>query len=174
DEILKILKNQTILILDKCWDCWNEVYALLQKQDMLEQAVFKFYIEDEQAMNWAKSHVDCSFIPMLGDMAYMNRVIELKSVTRVPALEILPLNDHDEVFQSKTLKMLHEYGMKVWCNSLSLSENLSYGAGYDDLKSLRYGGDAGWGKLISQGVDIIQTDWPLELHQYLLQIMRHV
>ncbi|MCI8836431.1 MAG: hypothetical protein HFG74_00005, partial [Hungatella sp.] len=38
---------------------------------------------------------------------------------------------------------------------------------YDDLKSLYYGGDAGWGELIKQGVTIIQTDWPYELKCYL-------
>ena len=51
--------------------------------------------------------------------------------------------------------------------SLSLARRLVYGAGYDDLKSLRYGGDKGWGVLIDKGVQILQTDWPYEVACYL-------
>ena len=29
EEILDSLKDKTILVLDKCWDCWDKVYALL-------------------------------------------------------------------------------------------------------------------------------------------------
>ena len=75
--------------------------------------------------------------------------------------------DHVDGAVRQALQALRERGIKTWCNSLSLSKNLVYGAGYDDLKSLRFGGDAGWGRLIRQGVDIIQTDWPYELWRYL-------
>ena len=104
---------------------------------------------------------------MLGDTGYLGRVAELAEKTRVPALEILPERETDAVFQEETILWLRERGIKTWCNSLSLSKNLVYGAGYDDLKSLRFGGEAGWGRLIRQGVDIIQTDWPYELWRYL-------
>lgn len=167
DEILDALRDRTILVLDKCWDCWDEVLELLEREGMTGQAVFKFYIEDEAAWQWAARHENCLFIPMLGDTGYLDRVAELAGKTRVPALEILPERETDAVFREETILWLRERGIKTWCNSLSLSKNLVYGAGYDDLKSLRFGGDAGWGRLIRQGVDIIQTDWPYELWRYL-------
>ena len=77
--------------------------------------------------------------------------------------------DSAGVFQKETCDFLKENHIKVWCNSLSLAKRLVYGAGYDDLKSLRYGGDHGWGVLINRGVNIIQTDWPYELKQYLIK-----
>lgn len=169
DEIAAPLKRQTLLVLDKCWDCWDEVYKELETKQMVCQTVFKFYIEDDEAYHWAERHGDCMFIPMLGDTAYLERVEKLKTKAAVPALEILPEKETDEVFAPETFSRLQRDGIKVWCNSLSLSSRLVYGAGYDDLKSLRLGGGAGWGRLILQGVSIIQTDWPWELKQYLLE-----
>lgn len=169
DEILDSLKDRTILILDKCWDCWDEVYALLEEKQMTEQTIFKFNIEDESAYHWAERHGDCMFIPMLGDVSLLESVAALKEKTGVPALEILPEKESDPVFQKETFQWLFDHGIKVWCNSLSLSNRLVYGAGFDDLKSLRYGGDSGWGRLIDQGTMVIQTDWPYELKQYLIQ-----
>ncbi|MBS6643010.1 MAG: glycerophosphodiester phosphodiesterase family protein [Clostridiaceae bacterium] len=169
EEILEALQGRTLLVLDKCWDCWEDVYRLLAEHNMVEQAVFKFYIEDESAFSWAGKHPECMFIPMLKDVSYLKHVVSLKSVTSVPALEILPRKTTDAVFQKETFDMLRSHQIKVWCNSLSLARRLVYGAGYDDLKSLRYGGGAGWKHLIDRGVGIIQTDWPYELKQYLLK-----
>ena len=77
DEILDGLRESTILVLDKCWDCWDEVLKLLEREKMTGQAVFKFYIEDEAAWQWAARHENCLFIPMLGDTGYLGRVAEL-------------------------------------------------------------------------------------------------
>ncbi|WP_180994671.1 glycerophosphodiester phosphodiesterase family protein [Clostridium sp. chh4-2] len=167
EDILKELKGRTLLVLDKCWDCWDEVHRLLMEWDMVEQAVFKFYIEDDRALSWAYRHPECMFIPMLKDTADLERVFSLKSASQLPALEILPKKISDAVFQKETFDLLDKNHIKVWCNSLSLGKRLVYGAGHDDLKSLRYGGDAGWRHLIERGVGIIQTDWPYELKRYM-------
>lgn len=169
DEIAAPLKGKTLLVLDKCWDCWDDVYRELEQKQLIFQTVFKFYIEDEDPYRWAENHGNCMFIPMLGDTLYLDRVERLKTKAAVPALEILPEKETDEVFSPETFTRLHHAGIKVWCNSLSLSSRLVYGAGYDDLKSLRYGGNAGWGRLIERGVSIIQTDWPRELKKYLIE-----
>lgn len=167
EEILKGLKEKALLVLDKCWDDWEQVYRMLEQEGMTEQAIFKFYIENQDAYQWAKGHPDCMFVPMLKNVEDLPEIAELKKFVCVPALEILPEKETDPVFQAETFRWLEEQQIKVWCNSLSLAKRLVYGAGYDDLKSLRHGGDFGWGKLIDQGVTIIQTDWPYELKQYL-------
>lgn len=167
-EILTALKNQALLVLDKCWDDWDDVYELLKQYSMNDQAIFKFYIENEASYQWAKAHPDCVFVPMLKNTADLSRVAALKEWTQVPALEILPVKETDAVFQKETFEWLRNHRIKVWCNSLSLAKRLVYGAGFDDLKSLRYGGNYGWKRLVEQGVAIIQTDWPYELKQYLL------
>lgn len=167
DEMLAAMKDRAILVLDKCWDDLDDIYQVLKHHQMLDQVIIKFYIQDDKTCVWAAAHPDCSYIPMLRDTSYLPRLAKLKRETPVPALEILPKKETDAVFQKETFDWLKNEGMKVWCNSLSLSKRLIYGAGNDDLKSLRYGGDKGWGELIRRGVRVIQTDWPFELKNYL-------
>ena len=167
DEMIRPLKDKTVVVLDKCWDYWDPVYEQLKELDMVPQAIFKFYLEDEKAYRWAADHRDCSFIPMSRDVSAFGRLLELKNSTKVPALEILPRKPEDVIFRESSFSWLSEHVFKVWCNSLSLAKRLVYGAGFDDLKSLRYGGDLGWKELIDRGVTIIQTDWPYEVRKYI-------
>lgn len=120
-----------------------------------------------EAYQWALEHPDCCFIPMSGDVTLFERLYELKQKTQVPALEILPEHPEDPIFQVSSFQWLKEHEIKVWCNSLSLARNMVFGAGYDDLKSIREGGDKGWGVLIERGVQILQTDFPHQVKAYL-------
>lgn len=167
DEILDSLKGKTILVLDKCWDCWDKVYHLLCEKEMVNQTIFKFYLKDEKPMEWAKVHRDCIFIPMCGDPNLFSKLLELREYASVPAVEILPHAVDEPIFAEESFQWLEEHQIKIWCNSLSLAKRIVFGAGYDDLKSLRFGGENGWGELIQRGVLIIQTDWPYEVACYL-------
>lgn len=171
-DILDSLKGRSLIALDRCWDYWEPVYDLLQERNMVEQAIFKFYIENESACRFVERRRDCLFVPMVKDPKTFSTVERLKKTARIPALEILPEAPSDEIFQKKSFDWLHSHGYKIWCNSLSLAKRLVYGAGYDDLKAIRYGGDSSWGVLVEKGVDIIQTDWPYEAKRYLASIGR--
>ena len=166
DEILYALKDRTILILDRCWDFFDSVYNALCREHMLEQTVFKFYITDADSRCWAGKHPDCGFIPMVGDPGSLPDVEELSRHTRVLGVEILPKNPGDAIFSEDTIGWLKAHRLRVWCNALSFAKRLVFGAGYDDLRSMRDGGDAGWGVLAARGVDILQTDWPYEVKTY--------
>lgn len=168
DEILDALKDKTILVLDRCWHCWDEIYVLLQRREMINQAIFKFYLEEDAPYQWAANHPDCMFIPMCRDVALYPRLLELSQITKVPALEIIVKCEEDLTFQEASFTWLDSHGFKVWCNSLNLGAAHIFGAGYDDLKSIREGGDAGWGELIKRGVNIIQTDFPHQVREYLI------
>ncbi len=172
EEILHHLKGKTILALDKCWDHWDAVYEELIKADMVEQAIFKFPVKNQKAAEWASSHEDCMFIPMVKDVEHLKEVEVLRRKMQMAAVETVPQNPEDALFAEDAFDWIKERHMKVWCNSLSLARRLVYGAGYDDLKSLAGGGAAGWGVLVEKGVDIIQTDWPAEVDAFLKAIHR--
>lgn len=167
DEILHALKGKTILVLDRCWDYLDAVYDALQRAEMVDQAVIKFQITNEDACVWAAAHPDCVYIPMVRDVDMLPVVKKLRSKTQVAGIEILPKTPDDAIFSAETATWLKARGMRIWCNSLSYAKRLTFGAGFDDLRAMELGGDAGWGELISRGVDIIQTDWPMEVASYL-------
>lgn len=166
DEILSALKEKTILVLDKCWEHWEDIAPTIKTYNMAEQVVLKFYIEDAAAASWALQHQEFMYIPMVQNPNDKEKVYSLKQETTIVGIEILP-EDPDSLFlTSGYIKDLHAHGLAVWCNSLNLSSELVYGGGFDDLKSLRNGGSYGWGELITRGIDIIQTDWVYELFSF--------
>jgi len=169
-DILDSLRGKTMVALDRCWDYWDPVYALLREKEMVGQAVFKFYVENEKACRFVSEHRDCLFVPMVKDPGTLGTVERLREMAAIPSLEILPEAPSDPIFRREVFDWLHERGVKVWCNSLSLARRLVYGGGYDDLLSIRHGGDEGWGVLAGKGVDIIQTDWPYEVKRYLASL----
>lgn len=171
-EILNHLKGRTMIALDKCWNYWDQVYEQVGNEGMIPQCMFKFFAEDHRAGEWAKDHTDCMFIPMVRDPKLLKTVEALSQKTMIPAVEILPRKPDDPIFSDSVFAWLKAHHMKVWCNSLSLAKRLVYGAGYDDLKSLSEGGEKGWGVLAAKGVDIIQTDWPMEAASFLTSIHR--
>lgn len=167
DEILSALKDKTILVLDRCWDYLDVVYDALRRQRMVEQTVIKFQITNEAAVAWAGEHPDCVFIPMVRDVQMLPVVEALSQKTRVAGIEILPKKPEDAIISQETITWLKDRGMRVWCNSLSYARRITFGAGFDDLCAMAHGGDASWGELVCRGVDIIQTDWPMEVAAYL-------
>lgn len=167
--ILQALKGKTILVLDRCWDYLDQVYDALKQADMIEQAVIKFQITNADACRWASQHPDCVFIPMVRDVEMLSVVEELRAKTQVAGIEVLPQAAEDPIFSAQTAQWLKSRGLRIWCNSLSFAKRLKFGAGFDDLRSMDLGGDAGWGELLRRGVDIIQTDWPREVSLYLSQ-----
>ena len=48
-----------------------------------------------------------------------------------------------------------------------LDDNIVLSANIDDNLSINEGYDNGWGRLIEMGFDIIQTDWPALLYNYI-------
>jgi glycerophosphoryl diester phosphodiesterase len=169
DEILHALKGKTILVLDRCWDYLDVVYDALLCAEMVDQAVIKFQITNENACAWAAAHPDCVYIPMVRDVGMLPVVEQLRKKTQVVGIEVLPKTPDDAIFSAETAAWLKARGMRIWCNSLSYAKRLKFGAGFDDLLSMSCGGDSGWGELVSRGVDIIQTDWPMEVATYLQQ-----
>ena len=56
---------------------------------------------------------------------------------------------------------------KLWFNAINLYYTIKLTAGHDDNSAILSGMDEAWGWLLDKGYDIIQTDWPLLLKNYI-------
>ena len=63
--------------------------------------------------------------------------------------------------------MMHKDGKLIWVNSIIYNVKAQLTAGHSDDTALCESMDKGWGWLVDKGYDIIQTDWPLMLINYL-------
>ena len=63
---------------------------------------------------------------------------------------------------------IHSRQLFTWANAITLSglkEHVLYG-GLDDDMALMQSKDAAWGEMLRKGINVIQTDWPVQLKQY--------
>ena len=61
----------------------------------------------------------------------------------------------------------------VWVNSIIYNKNDQIAAGHSDDTALTESMEKGWGWLVDRGFDIIQTDWPLMMINFLKETNRY-
>lgn len=164
-EILAIAKNKIIIDVDKGYDYYPQVIKELREQGMIGQAIVNVkgstplpQIEQEVG----KIEEDITIMP----------IVDMK---RADASEIIAsYKPHQKTiiqanFSTDTLSVLKNiaslrtnYGL--WINSLWPEQN---GGHDDDMAVEENKKDESWGWLISRKANLIQTDRPKELIEYL-------
>lgn len=164
-EILAIAKDKIIIDVDKGYDYYPQVIKELREQGMIGQAIVNVkgstplpQIEQEVG----KIEEDITIMP----------IVDMK---RADASEIIAsYKPHQKTiiqtnFSSDTLSVLKNiaslrtnYGL--WINSLWPEQN---GGHDDDMAVEENKKDESWGWLISRKANLIQTDRPKELIEYL-------
>lgn len=64
-EVLEAFRGRAMLVLDRCWDFWDEVDAAVKKAGMERQLILKFYTGDEKSWEWAAGHREYLVFPMM-------------------------------------------------------------------------------------------------------------
>lgn len=169
DEFLEHMKNRCLINLDRCWGFLDEVYAKVKQHGMEDQILIKAPVHLEEGVKWLEKHnFEPLFIPMIIDDRYIPYVDKLPQKAKVPIVEIFISNETDEVIGREFIQSIHDRGILVWANALTLNNKITLCAWHDDNTSLLKSPESGWGWLVERGIDIIQTDWPMELNRYLL------
>ena len=81
--------------------------------------------------------------------------------------EVLFDKDTDEIISDEYIAEMHRKGLLIWVNAIVYNENDVISAGHTDDISLTDDPAKGWGWLMEKKADIIQTDWPLMVRQYI-------
>ena len=81
--------------------------------------------------------------------------------------EILFEHDTEYFASDEYISLAHSRGLKLWVNSRLYDYRVELAGGHSDDASLTGDPDNGWGWILDKGFDIIQTDWPLMLRQYM-------
>ena len=68
---------------------------------------------------------------------------------------------------------VHRDGKLMWVNSIIYDHEQQIAAGHSDDTALTVSEELGWGWLADRGVDLIQTDWPMMLIDYLKRTQKY-
>ena len=164
EEVLNLAKGKILINIDKGYDYFKDVYALLEKTGTTGQVVIKSGYDYEKVKNENGDVLDkVIYMPIVSlDQPGAEAFIDGYKKQRPIAIECCFAKETPEVL--RLLKKVKESGIKIWLNSLWPSLN----AGHDDDRAVEMKQeDEAWGWLLEQGASLIQTDRPALLLDYL-------
>jgi glycerophosphoryl diester phosphodiesterase len=152
--------------IDRSWGYWSGLLPWLDQFDMAEQVILKAVV-DSDALAILRAHpVKYPLIAILRSADELEQVIDDPDINMVAAELIAPSQDHT-FCDPGWVAALRARGKFVYVNALDLGNGDTLMAGWDDTRSVLGDPDEGWGRLVNLGADVIQTDWPLLLSDYL-------
>jgi glycerophosphoryl diester phosphodiesterase len=161
NQILDITKGKILINLDKGFDYIGLVYPMLKERKMLDEVLFKGY-EDYKGFDskygYLKKEIKYMPIIRLNKNEGWQKVNEYLDNFKVYGFEFTIGETEENMLDFKKLK---EKGVKVWVNSLWPHHN----AHHNDDMVLDNPNIYDW--FIKNNVNIIQTDRPKELINYL-------
>lgn len=166
EDILVLFKNRCIINLDRSWEYWEEIVPMVRKLNMVDQILLKSPCKKEWIEKAAAVASDFAYMPIVTED--ITPFYELGG-DRLPGFigaELVFATEESPIVADRTIEMLHRDGKIAWGNGIQFSAKKILSAGHNDDVSLSGDPDAGWGWLIRQGFDIIQTDWVCALKNY--------
>ncbi|WP_339916916.1 glycerophosphodiester phosphodiesterase family protein [Yeosuana marina] len=165
EEALTLCKGKILINLDKSYEFFDQAFEVAKKTGTTKQIVMKGYNKTvEQVISDFGTKLDTiTFMPIINLDKQSNAlqiIDDYQTKLKVKAFEI--------VFSKDTSKVLNRFsqiknkGSRVWVNSLWSSLN----AGYEDNEAIK-NPDSIYGWYIKKGVNMIQTDRPELLLNYL-------
>ncbi|MCJ8152727.1 glycerophosphodiester phosphodiesterase family protein [Chryseobacterium sp. SSA4.19] len=161
EEILAITDGKILVNLDKGFDYSSQVYPLIKKRRMFDQILFKGhepYHEFNQKYGSIKDDIRYMPIIRLDNPEDRKKINEYLTHYKIYGFEFTVGTSEKNLIDFKSLR---EKKIKIWVNSLWPHHN----AGHNDDLALDHPNVYDW--FISKGVNIIQTDRPKELINYL-------
>ncbi len=170
EEVLNLTKGKILINIDKGYDFFKDVYALLVKTGTVDQVVIKSGFPYEKVKAENGDVLDkVIYMPIVSlDKPGAEEFIDGYKAMKPVAIECCFREVTPEVL--RLLKKVRDNGSKIWVNSMWPSLN----AGHDDDRAVELEQrDETWGWLLEQGASLIQTDRPQELIKYLKKHKRH-
>lgn len=166
DTVLERFKGRCFLNIDYGWDVLELVVEAVKRHDMQEQILLKSPPQLEYFKMVERYAPEYMYLPIIKDRDECSAILEQMKIHFVGA-ELVFSEETAPVAADEYRNAMHEKGKILWGNGIVYDHRVKLSAGHSDDKSLLEGPEDGWGWLREKGFDIIQTDWPGLLRQYL-------
>lgn len=167
DDVLEALKYKCIINVDRCWGHWHKVFEAVRRHGMEDQVIFKCGPTKRYLEILQNQDTPFMFMPIVKRPEHYDMV--KKYDINVVAYELVFATTDNPIISPDILAKIKDEGCLLWGNAIDIREGGDLGAGYDDYVSLTDDPEKGWGKLLEMGFDIIQTDFPAPLCNFLIK-----
>ncbi len=163
EEAMLLAKNNILINLDKCFSYFDRIMEVLKKTNTTDCVILKGALSYNQLITvYAEYLEEVYFMPIvsLDDKNASNIITEYINQMNPIAFELIFKTDTSKILTQ--LEKIKKSGSRVWVNTLWESLN----AGYEDDMAV-YNPDSIYGWHLNKGFNMIQTDRPLLLLDYL-------
>jgi len=168
ESVVSFFRNGELYNVDRSWDKLPETVAVLSKYPWaIKQALLKSPVKNNVLEFLNECPHKYMFMPIVNSMKNLEKALSYPDINIV-GVELIAAKPEDEMFQNEAIEYIHSKRLFTWVNAIVLScipQHTLYG-GLDDDTALFKSKDDSWGKLFEKGIDIIQTDWPIQLLKY--------
>lgn len=166
EDVLLFLKGKCYINVDKFWSHIPEITAMIRKCGVEKQVIVKSTTSERYLKLIETYASDLMFVPMIRRVDNITPELQKRNLNYVGA-EVLFEQNNDYVATRAYADEMHEKGLVVFRNSIVYNERSVICADKTDDNAIVGGKGSSWGTLIENGTDIIQTDFPTQLRQYL-------
>ena len=172
DEVPEQFKGRCYINVDKFWGCPEEIYRAVKKHGMEEQILVKSNLSEKVLKVLEDLAPELPFVPIVSETHPMHEELMNRKINYVGA-EVLFKKDDSEVASDAFIEKMHRDDVLVWANSIIFYHKVQLAGGHSDDTALTESEEKGWGWLADRGFDMIQTDWPGMLIDYLKKTDRY-
>jgi glycerophosphoryl diester phosphodiesterase len=115
---------------------------------------------------------ELAFMPIVNDNYDLHEELKGRDINYV-GVECCFKYDSAQVASESFIEKMHRDNVLVWANSIVFSHKVQLAGGHSDDTALTESEEKGWGWLADRGYDMIQTDWPGMLIDYLKKTDRY-
>lgn len=173
DELLEQFKDRCFINLDKFWGAPADIYKAVKRHNMLDQVLVKSPPTEEVITVLKEIGPDVPYMPVIYEGREFPHHALMNSGINYVGVEVVYPNEDSFFATTEFLESMHRDQKLVWINSIIYNTQKQLSGGHSDDSAFTVSPDHGWGWLADIGYDLIQTDWPGMLIDYLKATNRY-
>ncbi|MBL1229287.1 glycerophosphodiester phosphodiesterase family protein [Enterococcus sp. BWB1-3] len=166
-DLVNELSEETIITVDRSWFYWEQFLNYIVKNNFSNKVIVKAPATSEILELLSKIAPTLNFMAIIKTQNCIDILNKYKKRVNLLGLEIIFDDITSPLASKQFIKQCHNENLFLWVNALNVNDDTILAGGLDDDTSVLVSKDKGWGKLIDRNFDIIQTDWPLLLSDYI-------
>jgi glycerophosphoryl diester phosphodiesterase len=165
EEVLEHLRGRCLINIDRAYFYWKEILGLIKRTGMESQIIIKSVPVREELALLESLAPKLAYMPILKSPEEEECLKDYK--INYCMAELVFSGIGAPVVSDGFLKDLKSRGIMLWGNAITLNDWIILAAGKDDYHAITEGPEDNWGWFVEKGFDVIQTDWPMLLREYL-------
>lgn len=172
DDLLEQFRGRCYINIDKFWNHPQEIYHAVRRHNMLDQVLVKSTLQEGVLSVLEQVAPDVAFMPVVQEEHPMHEELMRRKIHYV-GVEVLFAKEDSPLATAEFCDRMHRDGKLIWVNSIIYDVKCQISGEHSDDTALTVSPEYGWGWLADRQFDLIQTDWPLMLIDFLKRTGRY-